>query len=186
MRKHSVIKENKTENFEIRDPVLWKKIETVEFGQESCKEKRPKVTMAESILKNPNSYDNISHILQEIKEFANIPTDRSWMFLGCDGPPYCLSERLANEDPKGYDWAHFVPGLGHLHMNMMKTIFKILDTVILEPLGKEVLNFESPKAYSFFINAKDNHKSWQTIQILLFGTVMDDKRFILLFSSPDI
>ena len=48
-----------------------------------------------------------------------------------------------------------VPGLGHLHMNQLKTIFKILDTVILEALGKDVLNFQSPKAYDFFVSAKD-------------------------------
>ena len=82
-------------------------------------------------------------------------------FLGCDGPPYCLSERLAESDPDKYDFAHIIPGLGHLHMNMMKTLFRIMDAVILEPLGREVLNFESPKAQKYFIDAKDTHKSVQ-------------------------
>ena len=94
-------------------------------------------------------------------------------FLGCDGPPYCLSERLAESDPDKYDFAHIIPGLGHLHMNMMKTLFRIMDAVILEPLGREVLNFESPKAQKYFIDAKDTHKSWQTVQILLFGTTIE-------------
>jgi len=40
-------------------------------------------------------------------------------------------------------------------------------------LGKEVLNFTSQKAYQFFVDAKDTHKSWQTLQILLFGTAME-------------
>ena len=66
-----------------------------------------------------------------------------------------------------------VPGLGHLHMNQLKTIFKILDSIILEPLGKDVLNFQSPKAYSYLVDAKDTHKSWETIQTLLYGTCME-------------
>ena len=41
----------------------------------------------------------------------------------------------------------------------MKTIFEILEDVLMEPLGKEVLNFEFSKACLFFINAKDTRKS---------------------------
>ena len=48
-----------------------------------------------------------------------------------------------------------------------------MDDVMLEPLGKEVLKFQSPQAYKFFINAKDTHKSWQTLQILLIGTTLE-------------
>ena len=44
---------------------------------------------------------------------------------------------------------------------------------ILEPLGKEVLKFQSAKAYKFFIDAKDTHKSWQTLQIVLIGTTLE-------------
>ena len=54
-----------------------------------------------------------------------------------------------------------------MHMNQQKTIFKILDDIILEPLAEEVLNFESLKAYSFFVDAKDTHKTWQSLQVLL-------------------
>ena len=41
---------------------------------------------------------------------------------------------------------------------------------MLEPLGKELLHFDSPKAYTFFIDVKDTHKAFQTLQILLHGT----------------
>ena len=48
-------------------------------------------------------------------------------------------------------------------MNQLKTILKIMDEIMLEPLGKEVLNFKSPKAYQFQVNAKDTHKAYQTL-----------------------
>ena len=41
---------------------------------------------------------------------------------------------------------------------------------MLEPLGKEILHFDSPKASKFFIDAKDTHKAFQTLSILLHGT----------------
>ena len=44
-----------------------------------------------------------------------------------------------------------------------------MNKLMLEPLGKKVLNFKSPKAYQFLVNAKDTHKVYQTLQILLFG-----------------
>ena len=64
-------------------------------------------------------------------------------------------------------------GLGHLGMNEMKTFFKILDKILLEPLGKEVLHFESQKSYNFFLNCKDTHKAWQAFEILLHCTIME-------------
>ena len=42
-----------------------------------------------------------------------------------------------------------------------------------QKLGKEVLNFASPKAYSYFVSAKDTHKAFQALQILLHGTSME-------------
>ena len=104
----------------------------------------PKIKMFEPVLLNPNSYKNIKVILNEIKGNNNIGKDREWVFIGCDGPPYCLSERIAEGDPLSYDFASFVPGQGHMHMNQLKTIFKVLDDILLEPLGRDVLNFQSP------------------------------------------
>ena len=66
-----------------------------------------------------------------------------------------------------------VSGLGHLHMNQLKAFFKVADKILLEPLGKEVLNFQSPKAYDFFIKAKDTHKAFLTLTILLEGTALE-------------
>ena len=58
-------------------------------------------------------------------------------------------------------------------MNQMKTILRIANDVLLEPLGKKVLNFNSNKVYDYFVNAKDTHKSWQAIQVLLFETTLE-------------
>ena len=129
--------------------------------------------MAESVLLNPNSYENIEHILQSLKCFSKIGSDREWVFIGCDGPLYCLVERTIERNPEKFDYVSTVPGLGHLHMNQMKTLFKILDPILLEPLGKDVLKFQSPNAYQFFVDAKDTHKSFQSLQILLFGTALE-------------
>ena len=87
--------------------------------------------------------------------------------------PYVLSERIIESEETDLDFASMLPGHGHMHMNEMKTLFKVLEDVIIEPLGKDVLNFNSIKAYDFFINTKDTHKSWQTANFTLwdcFGT----------------
>ena len=56
-------------------------------------------------------------------------------------------------------------------MNQVKTFFKILDKICLEGLGKEVLNFSSPKAYNYFLNCKDNHKVWQSFEVIVHSTI---------------
>ena len=80
---------------------------------------------------------------------------RKWIFLGCDGPLYQIASRIIDTHSDKYDWVSLVSGLGHLHMNQMKTLFKVLHEIILKPLGKEVLNFRSPKTYSYFVTASD-------------------------------
>ena len=148
------------------------KCDNIDIGQQN-KEIRPVIKMAEPVLLNPNSYANMKVILSEVKKFADVGVNREWVFIGCDGPPYCLSERICESDQQQFDFVSMVPGLGHLHMNQLKTLFKILDDIILELLGKDVLNFVSPKAYSFFVDAKDTHKSWQALKTFLFGTTME-------------
>ena len=58
-------------------------------------------------------------------------------------------------------------------MNQLKTFFKVLDKVCGETLGKEVLNFNTPKSYAYFIDCKDTHKAWQSLEIFLHGTTME-------------
>ena len=82
--------------------------------------------MAEPVMLNPNSYTNVENILLNLKESADIGKSREWVFLGCGGPPYCFEERIANDNPTIFSFASFVPGLGHLHMNQMKTLFRVI------------------------------------------------------------
>ena len=112
-----------------------------DVGQIKNNETRPIVRMAEPVLLNPNSFQNLETILDSSKRFANIPHQRKWVFLG---PPYIIASKLMERNPERYECLAIVPGLGQ-----QKTIFKILDGIIFEPLFKEVLNFEIPKAYSF-------------------------------------
>ena len=140
------------------------------FGQHADKEFKPLIRMVEPVLLNPNSYSNIEKILEQMKVFAKVGVEREWVFLGCDGPPCCLAERIIHKEKEKFNFVSMVPGLGHYHMNQQKTVFKILDEIVLESLGKDVLNLQSPKAYQFLVAAKDTHKTWQAIQVLLFGT----------------
>uniref|UniRef100_A0A7M5WMT3 Uncharacterized protein n=2 Tax=Clytia hemisphaerica TaxID=252671 RepID=A0A7M5WMT3_9CNID len=70
--------------------------------------------VGEPILFNPNSYENLELILKQLKENLAIGRGREWTFVGCDGPPYCLANRLIDRNPKAYDWLAMQPGLGHL------------------------------------------------------------------------
>lgn len=85
--------------------------------------------VGEPILFNPNSYENLELILKQLKENLAIGRGREWTFVGCDGPPYCLANRLIDRNPKAYDWLAMQPGLGHLNMNQMKGFFKVKSTL---------------------------------------------------------
>ena len=68
--------------------------------------------MGEPILVNPNSYSNIEHILQTLRENLEISKTRAWTFVGADGPPYCIASRLIERNVEKYDWVTMLPGLG--------------------------------------------------------------------------
>ena len=143
------------------------------FNIGECNNFNPsKITMSEPILVNPNSYSNVKMILDQLKEDI-INNDRKWIFVGADGPPYCLSRRIIAESPECYDWVSVMSGKGRLNMNQVKTFFAILDNIMLEPLGMNVLKFDTAKAYKYFVQCKDNHKSWQALEVFLHGTIME-------------
>ena len=81
--------------------------------------------------------------------------------------------RLKEENPEQYKWLAPVSGKGHLKMNMLKSIFKFADKLMLTVLGQDVLIFDTIKSYSYFIKCKDNHKAYQALEILLVGTTME-------------
>ena len=128
--------------------------------------------VGEPIMVNPNSYVTTDKCLSVLKVELSIGEKREHGIVGCDGPPYCLASRKIDQDDT-LDWVAMVPGLGHLHMNQLKTFFKVFDQIFLEPLGKDVLNFKSPNAYKFFVGAKDTHKAFQSLEIFLHGTVCE-------------
>ena len=69
-------------------------------------------------------------------------------------------------------------------MNQVKTFFKIVDKFCLEALGKEVLNFWSSKGYDYFLNCKDNNKTWQSFEVLSHGTIKEMIK-LYLFESKE-
>ena len=101
----------------------------IDIGENKVLENRPIIKMSEPVLLNPNTYENIHHILKQLKIFAKIGIDREWVFIDCDGPPYCLASRIVESSPNEFDLAALVTGLGHLHMNQMKTILRIADDI---------------------------------------------------------
>ena len=76
-----------------------------------------------------------------------------------------MASKLVEANPEKYDWLCLVPGLRYLHMNQLKTLFKVLDYIILQTLGKEALHLSLTKAYQYFVGAKDTHNTYQALQI---------------------
>ena len=95
-----------------------------------------------------------------------IGENREWSYVGCDGPPYIIASRLVDEGD--YEWVAMSNGLGHLYMNQQKTLFNIACDIILEPLAKDVLNFDSPNALLYFFKCADGHKMNQSLNISIW------------------
>ena len=137
--------------------------------------------MGEPVLVNPNSFKNLETIMEQLHENAIKNSEREWLFVGADGPPYCLMRRLLEKKPSDYDWVSLVSVGGHLNMNLLKTFFKITEKIILEPLGKEILKYDI--SFDYLINCKDNHKAWQAFDIFLNGTIM---KLIRMYRAEEI
>ena len=101
--------------------------------------------MGETILVNRNSFENVKTILDCTKERA-IREERKWVFVGSDGPPHTLMRWLIASNPENYKLLGIVSGLGHLNTNQVKTIFKVIDNVVLDVLGQDVLKFNTAKS----------------------------------------
>ena len=68
-------------------------------------------------------------------------------------------------------------------MNQLKTIFKVVDKKILEPLRKEILHFASPKAYKFLIDAKDTRRTFQTLLCYYMEPAQSSAKSILSYAE---
>ena len=99
--------------------------------------------------------------------------EREWAVLRFKGRPFCLSSRIIEKNPFKYDWVSIVSGLGHLNMNQLKTFFKIVNEICLKILGKKFMHFHSPKTNEYFADCKDNHKAWQSFEILFHGVILE-------------
>ena len=144
-------------------PKDWAPEKIFNIGQEVNKNAKL-IQIGEPVMVNPNSFINAEYIFDQYKKLHGISEAREWVALGCDGPPYRMVSKLIEANPEKYDWFCLVPGLGHLHMNQLKTLFKVLDYIMLEPLRKEALHFSLPKAYQYFVETKVSHKAYQALQ----------------------
>ena len=96
---------------------------------------------------------------------------REWSYFGCNGLSYVIASRLVDEG--NYEWVAMSNGLGHLYMNQQKTLFNIACDIILEPLAKDVLNFDSPDALLYFFKCVDTHKTKQSLEKFLNGKALE-------------
>ena len=122
-----------------------------------------------------NSVSSITKLADRLYE-VTCTNGRNWVFVGADGPPYCIMRRLKRNNPEKYSWLAPLSGKGHLKMNMLKSIFKFGDKIMLENLGQDVVIFDTIKSYNYFIKCTDNHKSYQTLELLRLGTTMESIR----------
>ena len=68
------------------------------LGETKKMNNRPQ-QIGEPTLVNPNSYENIKIILEDMSHHLSIGDKRQWTYIGCDGPPYCLTSRLIEANP---------------------------------------------------------------------------------------
>ena len=138
------------------------------FLQHNHPDNPPTVVIGEPVMVNPCSYDSVKHVLQSLLNSIVTNTDRKWTIIGCDGLPYILASRLIDNDA---NLQHILlqPGLGHYEINMVKACFKLLWEVALSDLAL-LMGYKSIKAQVACKSASDHHKSWQLLQIFLYGT----------------
>ena len=127
-----------------------------------------------SIFLNPNSYDNIKLILDQLKVMLDIGGKREWPYVGCDGPLYIKASRLIESDVGKYDKVAMSSSLGHLYMNQQKTLFSIACNILLELLAKDVLNFESRNALDYFCKCADTQNQPISGNIPLWNCLRND------------
>jgi hypothetical protein len=97
-------------------------------------------------------------------------------------PQLCNAEKLPKYDdlmkestktlPEEYDTIlvdpldcfHLKPGNGHIEMNLLRCIFKLLWVPCLQEFVK-ALGFRSDKAQDYVLNDRDHHISWQILTV---------------------
>ncbi len=120
---------------------------------------RPKesVTMGEPCLGNPNFYANVEEFLKDIQDLS-FP-HCSWCVVGSDG---VLSQRL--HDAKNKFKIILLPGQGHIAMNVVRALLKLLWPFGMGDLAK-ILGFRTQTALAYANKAADFHKAWKRLII---------------------
>ncbi len=119
------------------------------------------VHMGEPSLVNPNSYVTINQVLKHIQQETLI--NRSWTVAGCDRVPYILAHRLRDKDRELQNIL-LLPGPGHVEMNAIRVLFKLLWPLGMEDLAR-ILGYKTPKALGYAQKAADDHKAWEMLEI---------------------
>ena len=99
---------------------------------------------------------------------SDIGEGREWGVCGCDGAPFLLAARLHEKFDK-FKNILLLPGLGHFEINVQKALVKVLWRLAYKDVAKE-MGFKSKYAQDFCQNASNTHKTWELLQIMLFGT----------------
>ena len=132
------------------------------------------ISMGEPALVNPNSFKNIETILEQLHENA---FKKFWERIAVSWSSrtaILLDEKVARKETI-WLWLGFIGfwSWSFKYVNLLKTFFKIPEKIILEPLGKEILRYNTQKSFDYFINFKDNHKTWQAFDVFLNGKIME-------------
>ena len=127
------------------------------------------ISMGELVLDNPNIFKNLEMILERLHENAIKNSEREWLFVGADKPPYCLITRLLEKKPFDYYWVSLMSGGDHLNMNILKAFFKITEKIILEPLGKKKLNLTLKNYLIILSTVKITAKHGKLLAYFLMG-----------------
>ena len=65
-----------------------------------------------------------------------------------------------------------IPGLGHIELNMVKGLFKLLWHIYFKELAL-ILGFRTIRARTCDQNASDNHKAMQMLDMYLFSLAVE-------------
>ena len=76
-------------------------------------------------MQNPCSYDAVKNILTLLLNECQVPDNRKWTSIGCDGLPHILASRKI-DDNENYQKILLQLGEGHYEMHIVKACFKIL------------------------------------------------------------
>jgi hypothetical protein len=79
-----------------------------------------------------------------------------------NGNPGCKN----SQQHKLFDCILFIPGAGHIELNLLRAIFSFTRHIFMEKIA-DLLEFSSKAAKDFIINCGNHHISWKVMQIVI-------------------